>query len=118
MDVRRRPQRPPQPPASPTAPPPTRHQQLANAIREATQTPTRAELDLWIALDLSDPLDREIITLTFWEGFNFVEVATLLQRPAPTIRTRYRRNRIQLRSALQLDDDEHGPATAPLKSTV
>ena len=78
--------------------------QLADSIREATQSPTQAEQDLRAALDLLEPLDREIITLTFWEGFNFVEVAALLRQPAPTIRTRYRRARLRLHSALQLGE--------------
>ena len=78
--------------------------QLADGIREATRTLTRAEQDLRAALELLDPHDREIITLTFWEGFNFVEVAALLHQPAPTIRTRYRRARLRLHSALQLGE--------------
>lgn len=56
---------------------------------------------LHAALANLDPLDREIIRLVHWEGFAQEEVATLLKRPAGTIRSRYTRARAALRTQLE-----------------
>lgn len=57
--------------------------------------------DLHCALEGLDQLDREIIRLVHWEGFAQEEVATILGRPAGTIRSRYTRARAALRSQLR-----------------
>lgn len=47
-----------------------------------------------------DPLDREIITLAYWEGFSFVEIAAILRMPAATVRSRHARAKARLRDSL------------------
>lgn len=45
--------------------------------------------------------DREIVRLVHWEGFSLQEIATLMRKPAATIRSRYARARRRLHDALQ-----------------
>jgi RNA polymerase sigma-70 factor (ECF subfamily) len=52
-----------------------------------------------------DPVDREIISLHYWEGFSLVEVAAVLRMRPATVRSRHARARKSLRDAL-LDTGE------------
>ena len=45
-------------------------------------------------------LDREIIGLVYWEGFNLAEVAVILGMRPPTVRSRHARARASLRESL------------------
>lgn len=47
--------------------------------------------------------DREIFTLVHWDGFSLSEVATILDVPAGTVRSRYSRARASLRAQLAQD---------------
>lgn len=64
----------------------------------------RAESDL--AADVRDlirqlpALDQEVITLVYWEGFSQQEVATIVGKPAATVRSRLARARTTLRAQL------------------
>lgn len=49
---------------------------------------------------LLPPLDQEIITLVYWEGFTQEEVATIIGKPAATVRSRLTRARATLRTQL------------------
>jgi RNA polymerase sigma-70 factor (ECF subfamily) len=60
---------------------------------------------LHAALAALDELDREIIRLLHWEGFSQAEIATILDKPAGTVRSRYTRARSILR--VQLHDTRH-----------
>lgn len=52
------------------------------------------------ALDRLDPADRELLTLTSWEGLRPSEIALVVGAPAATIRTRLHRARRRLREEL------------------
>ncbi len=52
-----------------------------------------------------DEIDREIISLTYWEGFSLAEAASILSMRASTVRSRHARARAQLRRALLESDD-------------
>ncbi|WP_430591650.1 RNA polymerase sigma factor [Humidisolicoccus flavus] len=52
-------------------------------------------------------IDREIVRLVYWEEFTQEEVASILKKPATTIRTRLSRARGVLRAQLQDGDDLH-----------
>jgi RNA polymerase sigma-70 factor (ECF subfamily) len=47
------------------------------------------------------PLDREIVSLAYWEGFSFVEIAKILRMPTATVRSRHARAKTRLRAALE-----------------
>lgn len=64
--------------------------------------------DVRAALSSLDDTDREIIRLTFWDGFSQAEVARLLSMPEGTVRSRTHRARQQLRQRLRAQH-EHGP---------
>jgi RNA polymerase sigma-70 factor (ECF subfamily) len=61
---------------------------------------------LHAALSTLQPIDQEIMRLVHWEGFSQAEVASILRKPAVTIRSRYTRARAALRARLA---DDHGP---------
>jgi RNA polymerase sigma-70 factor (ECF subfamily) len=61
---------------------------------------------LHLALSTLKPIDQEIMRLVHWEGFSQAEVASILRKPAVTIRSRYTRARAALRARLA---DDHGP---------
>lgn len=67
--------------------------------------PPESSARLHAALAALDEFDREIIRLLHWEGFSQAEIATILHRPAGTIRSRYTRARAVLR--VQLHDTRH-----------
>ena len=53
------------------------------------------------ALDRLDDADRELLTLTTWEGLSPSEIATVIGAPAATVRTRLHRARQRLRQELR-----------------
>lgn len=59
-------------------------------------------LDLARALDSLPEEDRELITLSAWEGLSSTEIATVLGLPASTVRGRLVRVRETLRDLLQV----------------
>jgi RNA polymerase sigma factor (sigma-70 family) len=59
-----------------------------------------AETDLRRALSDLGELDREVLELTIWEGLEPREVASVLDIPARTVRTRLSRARARLRERL------------------
>ncbi len=56
--------------------------------------------DLRRALASLDPVDRDIIGLIHWEGFSQIEVSHILRLNANTVRSRYHRSRLRLRTLL------------------
>lgn len=67
---------------------------------DQSSPPTESSVRLHAALETLDPLDREIIRLLHWDGFSQAEIATILHKPAGTIRSRYARARSTLRTQL------------------
>lgn len=65
------------------------------------------------ALSALDPLDQEIIRLVHWDGFALAEVATLLGKPAGTIRSRHHRARELLRR--QISASRPSPAVGAVR---
>lgn len=67
------------------------------------------------ALDRLDPDDREILRLTSWEGLQPHEIATVVEMPAATVRTRLHRARQRLRHELARDGlaEHDGERRAP-----
>jgi RNA polymerase sigma-70 factor (ECF subfamily) len=51
------------------------------------------------------PLQLESVRLAYYQGYTYAEVATLLDRPLPTIKTRMRDGLIRLRDCLEANDD-------------
>jgi len=83
-----------------------RHDALAERLRwevllvgesGVAQVQRQEALALLQSLNL---LDREILTLVYWDGFRLDEVATLLKRNASTVRARHARalNKLRQRS--------------------
>lgn len=86
-----------------------RHDALAERLRGEVlvadeSAPT--ELDRQAALTLLrslNHLDREILTLVYWDGFRLDEVATILKKNASTVRTRHARALTKLRQRSSLN---------------
>lgn len=79
-------------------------ERLALEIAEQVVNPTDLVSEqLWIreALATLDELDREVLTLTAWEGLTPSEIALALDIPASTARTRLHRARARLRAQLE-----------------
>lgn len=55
-------------------------------------------------LDALTPLQRESVTLAYYQGHTYAQVATVLDRPLPTIKTRMRDGLIRLRDCLEASD--------------
>ena len=56
-------------------------------------------------LEALTPLQLESVQLAYYQGYTYAEVATLLDRPLPTIKTRMRDGLIRLRDCLEANDD-------------
>lgn len=56
-------------------------------------------------LEALTPLQLESVRLAYYQGYTYAEVATLLERPLPTIKTRMRDGLIRLRDCLETDND-------------
>ncbi len=83
-----------------------------------TTAPRTSHVLVRDALDSIDPTDRELLTLTIWEGFTPTEIAESLDLPPGTVRSRLHRARAALRPLLEANglvpstkkehDHEHG----------
>lgn len=96
-----------------------RHRALTDELRaELAVKPAAAALDGTdgpVDTDVQDhvrmllthlrAIDREIVQLVHWEGFTLQEVATMLQKPSATIRSRYARARRQLQRVHEESQD-------------
>ena len=83
-------------------------ERLAVEVGELLVHPTDAVPDqLWVraALAALDDVEREVLTLSAWEGLTPTEIATVLQIPAVTVRTRLHRARARLRVQLEMMSD-------------
>jgi RNA polymerase sigma-70 factor, ECF subfamily len=56
-------------------------------------------------LESLTPLQLESVQLAYFQGYTYAQVATLLDRPLPTIKTRMRDGLIRLRDCLEANDD-------------
>jgi RNA polymerase sigma factor (sigma-70 family) len=82
------------------------------AVTEALTNPMEPHGDqLWVraALLALDVGDREVLTLTAWEGLTPTEIAGVLDVPAATVRTRLHRARARLREELGARNQEEVP---------
>jgi RNA polymerase sigma-70 factor (ECF subfamily) len=78
-------------------------EQLAESLRTAlahVPEPSVEALDVRAAMTVLDELDREILTLTAWEGLTSGEIAAAVGLPSSTVRARLARARSLLRSQL------------------
>lgn len=67
--------------------------------------PSATVLDVRAAINSLQPLDREILTLTVWDGLTSAEVATVVGLPSSTVRARLARARAQVKDRLAPDRD-------------
>lgn len=75
-------------------------QALADELRATTAhvlQPSAEVLDIRSALARLEESDRELLTLTAWEGLSSAEVAIVVGMPASTVRTRVARARETLK---------------------
>lgn len=56
-------------------------------------------------LEALTPLQLESVRLAYFQGYTYPQVATLLERPLPTIKTRMRDGLIRLRDCLEANDE-------------
>jgi RNA polymerase sigma-70 factor, ECF subfamily len=56
-------------------------------------------------LEALTPLQLESVQLAYFQGYTYAQVATLLERPLPTIKTRMRDGLIRLRDCLEANDE-------------
>lgn len=74
---------------------------LAETLRGITpSTPSAAALDVRRSLAQLEELDREIITLSAWEGFTSGEISRIVGIPPSTVRARLARSRATIRARL------------------
>lgn len=57
-------------------------------------------------LEALTPLQRESVNLAYYQGFTYAQVATVLDRPLPTVKTRMRDGLIRLRDCLEASDGD------------
>ena len=67
--------------------------------------PTVTVLDVRTAIRSSEPLDKEILTLTVWEGLTPAEVGAIVGLPPSTVRARLVRARAEVRARITSDVD-------------
>lgn len=65
----------------------------------------------WVRAGLAglNDLDREVLTLSLWEGLSPAEIAVAVNAPAATVRTRLHRARRRLRELLEGSAGERSP---------
>lgn len=73
------------------------------AANPSVPEPPAGTEDLQQAWRLLSPRDQEILALSAWEGLNALEIATVLDIPAATARTRLSRARRRFRQTLNHD---------------
>jgi RNA polymerase sigma-70 factor (ECF subfamily) len=94
----------------------TRRERLGERLRQRLKAAASADpgtevlqrLLLRDALAQLSSLDREVLTLTFWEGLEPREIAAVLGLSAPTVRTRLSRARRRLRELVGHDLESPG----------
>jgi RNA polymerase sigma-70 factor (ECF subfamily) len=77
---------------------------LASDLEDLVADTTQTSADrAWVgdALATLNDLDREVLTLTLWEGLSPAQVAVAMDVPAATVRTRLHRARRRVREALE-----------------
>lgn len=80
-------------------------QRLRDRLAAAPPAPTTEEtIDVRRAIEALPTEMAEIVRLTYWDGFTSDEIATLLESPASTVRTKLSRARELLRTALSTCD--------------
>ncbi|PPH70983.1 sigma-70 family RNA polymerase sigma factor [Rathayibacter sp. AY1D4] len=76
-------------------------ERLAEELRITPPAPADdAAEDVRAAIAQLKPVDQEIITLVYWDGFSLAEAAEILSLRAATVRSRHARARATLREAL------------------
>ncbi len=61
--------------------------------------------DVHRCLEALTPLQLESVRLAYFQGYTYPQVATLLERPLPTIKTRMRDGLIRLRDCLEANNE-------------
>lgn len=87
-------------------------QALADLVLQVTTPAPETSIDVRRALDMLDPLDREIVTLSAWEALTSGEIAQIVQLPPSTVRARHARARAVIRACLVIEhtgSDSTGP---------
>lgn len=82
---------------------------LASELEALTPDPSEPSANhAWVgdALQTLGALDREVLTLTLWEGLTPAEIGASLSIPAATVRTRLHRARRRVRESLEATADE------------
>ena len=79
-----------------TAPDEVSHDEPADAVIEAEEHSAVRE-----CMDTLTDLQLESVRLAYFNGYTYNEVATLLEKPLPTIKTRMRDGLIRLRDCLE-----------------
>lgn len=88
-----------------------REQKVAHLEPEVVEGPESAALEslereeVHRCLEALTPLQLESVKLAYFSGYTYAEVATLLDRPLPTIKTRMRDGLIRLRDCLEANDE-------------
>ncbi len=105
-----------------------RHDRLADRLRDHLAERARpADLGLAVedaaervraGLDRLSPEDRELLTLTAWEGLTPAEIAVVLGISPATARTRLSRARQRLRTALEAPSPERDHAACGRSPSV
>lgn len=81
-------------------------QDLADQLRTApvdATAPSVEMLDVQAAIRLLGDADKELVTLSAWEGLSSAEIAVVVDLPASTVRTRLGRARALIRSQLAVE---------------
>ena len=73
---------------------------------------------LWLAISGLSALDREILTLTAWEGLTPREIAAVMGMSANVVRVRLHRARRELRTRLEPQDRLNGTALSRFERTL
>jgi RNA polymerase sigma factor (sigma-70 family) len=76
-------------------------------VARARDLPAEPDERVRDAIDALPSELAELVRLHHWEGFTLAEIGTVLDLPAPTVRTRYRAARRRLRAYLSPEDDEN-----------
>ena len=78
--------------------------ELAQSLHAQQHVPDHAEaVALAHAITSLPDVDREVLTLSVWEGLTAVEIGEVLSMPAVSVRSRLHRARARLRAQLVID---------------
>lgn len=70
--------------------------------------PQPDNLDLYMALDSLQPSEKQLVILKYMEDWTYPQIASLLQMPESTVKTRARKALDQLKSILGREDEAYG----------